>query len=254
MHRRTEAVRLKVGRAREHITDLDRRIHNFFAGPPNPYPILKSIDAETGDTVFKLGSCAPVPRDFPLLIGDALQNLRTALDHLVWQLIISNGEVPDERNSQFPMNKSADEYKASSPRKIKGVAPEVANMIDKLRPYGGGNEDLYGLHLLNNVDKHRLLLMCGAAHAGLTVQVQLSPTPTEFRIPIPVQWSYPLKDGDEIYRVPKDATTLSTEPRFSFRIAFGDAEAMGSEPLLPPLAQLANYVDAVVMAFDKFMK
>src|SRR5438132_5583994 len=35
--------------------------------------------------------------------------------------------------------------------------------IDALRPYKGGNDVLWQLHELNNVDKHRLILTVGSA-------------------------------------------------------------------------------------------
>jgi hypothetical protein len=110
-------------------------------------------DPGTGDVVFKLGKCSPIPEDFPLIIGDVLQNLRTALDHLVWQLILSNGGTRIVA-SAFPISKNIGQHKADSPGKTKGMAPEAIQMIDALKPYGGGNEDLFGLHLLNNADKH----------------------------------------------------------------------------------------------------
>ena len=111
MNAGTRIIGLKVKRAKQHIADLDRRIHLFFTGPPNPYPIVKETDSETGDLVFKLGKCVPIPEDFPLIIGDALQNLRTALDHLVWQLILSNGGTP-KTTSGFPIMESAEKYKS----------------------------------------------------------------------------------------------------------------------------------------------
>lgn len=253
MNERTTAVRRKVERAKNHIADLDHRIHLFFTGPPNPYPIIKENDPETGDVVFKLGKCSPIPEDFPLIIADALQNLRTALDHLVWQLILSNGRTPSVA-SAFPICKTVEQYETDSPRKVEGVSSEAIKMIDALKPYGGGNEDLFGLHLLNNVDKHRILLMCGAAHIATNLQIQLSPIAQEIRIPAPFHWTYPLTDGAEIYRIPKEASRFKDDPKFSFRIAFGDAEVMGSEPMLPPLHQLADLIDAIIMAFDRFQR
>ena len=76
--------------------------------------MVREIEAETGDVLIKLGKCQPIPEDFPLIIGDTLQNLRTALDHLVWQLILSNGGTPNV-NSAFPISKSAQHYKSDAP-------------------------------------------------------------------------------------------------------------------------------------------
>ena len=130
-------------------------------------------------------------------------------------------------------------------------------MIDALQPYGGGNEDLFGLHLLNNTDKHRLLLICGAAHIATTVKAELSPALQQFHIalPMPFNWTYPLKDGTEIFRIFKEEISrFDQNPNFTFRIAFGDAEVFGGEPMLPPLHQLADLIDAAIMGFDRFMK
>jgi hypothetical protein len=254
MKEKTRIVGLKVKRAREHIADLDRRIHLFFTGPPNPYPLIREIETHTGDLVIKLDRCEPVPEDLPLVIGDALQNLRTALDHLVWQLVLSNGGTPGTQTA-FPITKNAQQYKSVAPGKTKGVTPEAAKMIDAFRPYGGGNEVLFGLHLLNNSDKHRLLLICGAAHLSTAFQFQLSPTPQCLAMPVPYHQTYPLKEGRELYRIPKDVDgTFDQNPEFTFRLAFGDGEAMGGEPMLPPLHQLADLIDAIILAFDRFMK
>jgi hypothetical protein len=255
MNDRTRLVGLKVKRAKHHIVDLEGRIGTFFRSEPNPYPITKEHDSEAGDLVYKLGKCSPIPEDFPLIIGDVLQNLRTALDHLVWQLILSNGGTPNTR-SGFPIAKTLKEYEVESPRKVAGMARKAIEMIDELKPYCGGNEDLFGLHLLNNADKHRILLVVGAAHIATSVKLPLSLTPKEFPIalPAPLDRSYPLKDGTELYRVFKeDIPNFPEDPQFRFQIAFGDAEIMNGEPLLPPLHQLADSVDRIIMSFDKLL-
>jgi hypothetical protein len=254
MNEKTNNIRRKVKRAKHHIADLDHRIQRFFTGPINPYPIIKENDPKTGDLVFKLGKCTAIPEDFPLIIGDILQNLRTALDHLIWQLILSNKSVPKIGTSGFPIMKSAKEYKSESLKKLKGMAPEAIEMINALKSYGGGNEDLFGLHLLNNADKHRLLLVVGTAHVATTFQIELSPTPQEVRIPLPPERSYPLKDGTEIYRIPQEASRFKDDPKFSFQIAFGDGDVMNGEPLLPPLHQLADLIDTIIVKFDRFLK
>jgi len=256
MHRRTEEVLLKVKRAKHHIADIDRQTHEFFASPSDPYPVVKEIDSETGDLVFKLGKCSPIPEDFPLIIADAIQNLRTSLNHLVFHLIRSNGNVPSS-SSTFPFCKSAEQYKTESPRKIKGVAPETTKIFDALRPYPGGNDALYGLHDMSNIEKHRLLFVCGGMHVGTQVTAKLSLTETEFKIvlPAPFDWNYRLQDGAEIFRIFNDQLAhFDQNPRFTFNIAFGETESANPEPLLPPLQQLADFVAAIVLQFDRFMK
>jgi hypothetical protein len=258
MHARTEAIRLKIKRAKHHIANLDATIHRFFTDPPNPYPRVREVDPETGDLVIKLGKCKPIPDDLPLIIGDSIQNLRTALDHLVWQLVLSNGGTPDKSTS-FPISeKGAEHYKSIAPGKVKGVAPEAVKLIDALKPYPGGNEPLVDLHALNITDKHRLLLICGAAHIGTSMRMELSVTPQTFFMPVPLPYNvtYPLKEGTEIYRIPRSTEGKFDEnPEFTFQIAFGDAEIMKSgDTIVPPLHQLADFIDPIVGHFDRFMK
>ena len=38
---------------------------------------------------------------------------------------------------------------------------EAVKAIDRLKPYGGGNDFLWRLHGLNNIDRHRLLFTVG---------------------------------------------------------------------------------------------
>jgi hypothetical protein len=256
VHERTEKVLLKVKRAKHHIADLDARIHEFFTRKPHPYPIIREIDSETGDLVFKLGKCSPIPEDFPLIVGDAIQNLRASLDHLVSHLVRSNGCVP-VTSTGFPFCKTSEKYKTEGPRKIDGIAPEAIPMFGALQPYPGGNDGLYGLHEMSNIDKHRLLVVCACMHVGTTVTMTLSPTPTEFKIalPAPMKWDYRLEDGAEIFRIFEDQiTNFNQDPDFSFRIAYGETESPDVSRMLPPLHQLADFVGAIILQFDRFMK
>jgi len=56
----------------------------------------------------------PMPSHWPLLAGEAIQNLRSSLDHLVYEKSGGN------RRTQFPIFTDACEFKVLSPRKLKG--------------------------------------------------------------------------------------------------------------------------------------
>src|SRR5258705_31662 len=53
--------------------------------------------------------------------------------------------------------------KANSKAKIKGVNQAGVAIFDATKPYKGGDDRLWALHRLNNIDKHRLLLTAGCA-------------------------------------------------------------------------------------------
>ena len=101
---RTEIVRLKVERVNKHIADLQADIQDFFA--TNPYFIIGERHPNTRQPVYKLGVCSEPPDRFSLITGDALQSLRSALDHMVWQLVEAAGNTPTSATA-FPTGNSS---------------------------------------------------------------------------------------------------------------------------------------------------
>jgi hypothetical protein len=55
---------------------------------------------------YYIESSREVPVDLALMAGDALQNLRSALDHLIYQAIFKQTNVwPTKRTIAFPMGR-----------------------------------------------------------------------------------------------------------------------------------------------------
>lgn len=98
--------------------------------------------------------------------GDVIHNLRSALDHLAWELSKwETGEPGDPIRCCFPIGWSPDNYEAMKGRAIAGMAPEAKKAIDNLCPYKDGiaisSEPLWKIHHLDIVDKHRHILIAG---------------------------------------------------------------------------------------------
>jgi hypothetical protein len=88
---RIRGVCLKIERAKEHIRDLDAAIGDFLRDEPyrlgaKPHPV-----AEIKHTTLYVAEVKPITSRLSLLIGDAIHNLRSALDHLAWQLVEGGG-------------------------------------------------------------------------------------------------------------------------------------------------------------------
>jgi hypothetical protein len=106
------------------------------------------------------------------MFGDAIHNLRSALDHLVWQLVLLNGKTPSGAN-QFPICDTGATYwsagwkdgkKTRSTRewRLEGVSDAQKALIDEMQPYRtrvppGAVHALSALRDLSNYDKHRLI-------------------------------------------------------------------------------------------------
>lgn len=97
-----------------------------------------------------------MPSHWPLLAGEAIQNLRSALDHLIYEKSGGN------RRTQFPIFTDHCEFQVLAPRKMKGVPEAVRAKIEEVQPYRNAEENvayhpLAQLSSLSNLDKHRVL-------------------------------------------------------------------------------------------------
>jgi hypothetical protein len=155
------SVLLKLDRARHHISDLDTEVRNFLHSRPFEVDHHEHGNPEMAEWILTRET--PVPPVISAIAGDAIQNLRTALDYIVCVMVeINQNRVSSE--SGFPISKSLAAYQnPNTQKKLDGISAEARSFIDSLRPYAGGDDTLWLLHRLNNRDKHRLLLSAGCA-------------------------------------------------------------------------------------------
>src|SRR5437762_1962045 len=101
---------LKVERAKKHVNELETALVTFKLS--KPYKIGTLRNPKTPQLLhYQLIEAANVPANISLICGDILQNLRSALDHLACQLIITGGgEIGID--SGFPIFDTAAKYKA----------------------------------------------------------------------------------------------------------------------------------------------
>jgi hypothetical protein len=153
-------VLVKVKRAKKHLSELEisaeryRDEHVRYVDEPR-------LGFSQGEPDVK--NLPVIEFEMLAIAGDVLHNLRSALDHIVYQLaLVANPAVSEEtlRKVAFPIGKSLDDYKSLRSRAtlLKAIEPRAAQFIDSLRPYKGGSESLWRLHEMNNIDKHCRLL------------------------------------------------------------------------------------------------
>jgi len=78
-------IRRKTQRAREHLRNLQTEVTAFLA--TKPYKVGVKRDPDTRKPIYFVADVATTPAALPLIAGDVLQNLRSALDHLAWPVI-----------------------------------------------------------------------------------------------------------------------------------------------------------------------
>ncbi len=135
--------------------------------------IRKEVDEQAW--VFR-GPTPEVPIGWSIRIGEIVYHLRTALDHLVWQLVIANENVPSRRNS-FPILDAENKWEQQGSRSLTGVSSRAETLIKHLQPYTAGfnlDFDVSNFMMLNslvNIDKHRHLNLGIFALNGVTPMV-----------------------------------------------------------------------------------
>jgi hypothetical protein len=266
-------VRVKVERAKQHIVDLNLRLKEFLDS--NPYVVRAQRDPQTRRPVYYLAAVRDVPPIISLLAGDIVQNLRSALDHLAFQLyMLGPGGVAGGAGSRtyFPIADDAAKYKIEAPRKVKGLRPDAIKAIEAIEPYKGGTTDksdtLWRLEKMNNIDKHRLLIATGSqfrsfdigANAVRGLQEAMAKGPPEMRFTIPKislflrpadrQW--PLKAGNQLFIDAPDAE-VDNNLQFRFEVAFGEPKIAEGEPVIETLQHMADLVDNLIVSFRPFL-
>jgi hypothetical protein len=252
----------KVERAREHLKTLYKEIDAFIES--EPHEIVSEFDAETLTRIVRLRVLRePDETAWAVLLGDFLHNLRSALDHLVWQLVLLNGAEPGAHN-QFPISSRRDTYwrakKDGAPsvrdHRLRGVAEAHRRVIDEVQPYRRGadaqKDPLAILRQLSNVDKHQVL------HAALIAVVEPNPDAfaaegdergvAEFEFN-----SGPLEDGAEVLRIRVRSDNpnahVHVKAPISMGIGFGE-QAVNAHVLPNLLGQVGLIVNTLRPEFS----
>jgi hypothetical protein len=224
-------VLIKTERAKKHILDLEN---------------IATASLATGVSLLmnsKGEYFGPEPtRTFNVEVictaGDAIHNLRSALDHLAWNLAHWEGTIPGIRCG-FPIGKELVNYESIKSRMVAGMSPEAKQAIDNLRPYKGGNEPLWMIHHLDIIDKHRHLyvfpyqnLFSASTISGLFGTV--TNEPAHF---------LGIFDGDleGEYESPGQPTT-------------SEFEISNMKPLIPTLHELLVFTEDLIKNFAPLLK
>ena len=255
---RLEGVKAKVERAKHHVQELNVALEGFFA--TNPYVIHTKRNSETRQLIYYLASVRYVPPVIDVIAGEVLQSLRSALDHLAYQLVLVGTCQSGPFNYvYFPIFESAQEYESGKTRQIKGMRQDAIDAIDAIKPYKGGNDALWQLHRLNIVDKHRLLVTVGSSFES----VDIGPTmmrglrgimPDDQEIPDlalflrPEDNLFPLKADDELFIDQPDAEPNKNQ-QFTFSVVLSEPGVIEGESLVERLHQMVDLVDHLIPIF-----
>jgi hypothetical protein len=271
---RIQSIRFKIKRAEKHLGDLFGALRAFKES--RPYKVRAERDPQSRQPIYYIDSVEPLPVLIAAIIGDTIQNTRSAWDHLAWHLVevgcAAQGitlTATERKQIGFPIidTDSAANYEASRNRKVKGMRNDAINKIDALKPYKGGNDTLWQLNQLNNIDKHRFLLTAGLSLRAISAKSVLPQgiirifagsdgRPTSEYISernlllIPKKPIFPLEKNTKLFvDVPDAEIDLEDDQKFRFDVAFSEPGIVEGKAVYPTLVEFINLVNATVPRF-----
>jgi len=145
----------KLERAKHHINDLNGKIDAYLAD--RPIKLIIQFKRKIGRVVLRTKTEKPIPPELSLIIGDAVHNLRSALDLTLFGM--AHDKTPKPHLIQFPFPRKEDGLEgAINQGQVKFAGEKVAEAVRRINPTPKGNPNLSGLHALDTRDKHRLLI------------------------------------------------------------------------------------------------
>ena len=160
----------KLERAKEHAGALEDTFRMLAPEANRPRVGIK-FELATGEHVLYINRLSddvgPIIQKCSTIIGDVVHNLRSALDHLTFQLAVRNatGNLQDKRRVQFPIEDREATFERRCISKDRGgwiadLHPDDRTVIKGYQPFQRRREGewLALLRDLSDADKHRLLV------------------------------------------------------------------------------------------------
>jgi hypothetical protein len=158
-----KSAKLKLVRAKKHLRRLKRCTAAYAAS--KPHKIVSKPKRKK-----KLNVPNGPPLEIAVLAGEIVYQIRSALDHLAFELVKTNPAISTidpnwEKNTQFPLRTTVP--KTGRPvcrgifaNSLPGISDAAFAIIEPMQPYhglGAVNNSLRLLERLSNIDKHRHL-------------------------------------------------------------------------------------------------
>lgn len=158
-----DGAALKVVRANRHIDELKAILSEI----ERTKPYLPAVRKEANDWELRFGDLGPLGLTIPLVVGDAVPNLRAAYDH-IW-VALSLAASPAATHSRasikfatFPFHETRQNVKdAVKKGLVKQAFPDTESLVlDDIRPYRdfGGNDLIWSITKLDKIDKHNIII------------------------------------------------------------------------------------------------
>jgi hypothetical protein len=268
----------KLERAKAHVDEIVTGLPEPNEQGNYPIPFRREYDADEGAVLWIAEGVPDLRDELPLIVGDALHNFRSCLDHAWWELTCRNlGREPTEKEApsvQFPIRKPGANFNFEANAKWAGS--KTAHIAESVQPDKGWDPDgrsadpfvppnpVGALRFLSNIDKHRVLttvvLMVGTLYIKNPnpeqfIDCEIDPNRTREGsglIQLPDS-QIPVKSGNEVLRFYVTATgpnpDVNIDPKPSAQVTI---ERKWN--LVPLLSVIGTRVDLILKRFERLME
>lgn len=199
-------------------------------------------DPQTGYKRFSLTHLSAPPDEIGLIAGDAIHCLRSALDHLAYQLVLANGETPSV-NTCFPVFRSQSAYQDNHAQRLEGMSQAAQDEILATLPYRKGNDILWLIHKLDIDDKHHALLTTVIWPSEIALSKHMRHG--EYSVP-----DRPLEVGQVFFTCKPEGYE---DIKFTFDVSLGEPGIFQHYPIVGSLKTMLDVVDNLILDFKSLL-
>lgn len=198
-------------------------------------------DFGAGQQRVKIVRVTEFPPSIPLIVGDAVHNLRTAFDYIM-------GAMTGEEWMALPVGKTRQDIisKSTHYRTIERAFPSLAKfIIDEIQPYHRGQFRLWELSELDRIDKHRLILPTfNQAHRlGMRVEDQSGKRSNVW---------FTTSDTFSTTQTFRGPVKIHHEGDPALSVSFGSGTPLEGHPVLETLSEFAELALQAIQRFERF--
>lgn len=242
--------KLKLARADAHVRELATKMTAYLAR--DPFAGLVVFNKNTGKRNVLWKGREEIPDELPIIFGDAVHNMRAALDLLANDLVALSGKPP--KKVYFPFGMGPQHFEEQLAEKMNGASVDILDIVRNFKPWPavqGGNEAMRAIHDLDIQDKH-VRIMNAYAQASLKAPLKQvdSGNPKILRF---------VDDMERIPTVKFDATGYKFEPDQEligkvadapFDLVIAPSLPLEGYPVLAALDEMLNIARGVVERFE----
>jgi hypothetical protein len=243
-------AKIRIKRAGQHIDDLEEIARELPKRRGYGFVVCKPINGKI-DIIYMPNNRVPI--EYGAVVGDAIHNIRAALDYAAIIITCPPFGTGDRKRAYFPVGATEPEFKKALAEKMKGATPHAQQLVSDLEPYAGGKHSIQSLHALDILDKHKLILATSSQlhvdELGYRIgDNQFSLTETDF---------HPNADGSNFTSTidcqgnDPEKFKLGDNFKASFTMVFDKDQPLTGEPIVDSLRTFCGVANGFIEKCEK---